>query len=642
MSPPSSPTPYADGDLRLRPLSPEASITGEGFVLDHWASRHPDWIRTLRDHVGSGGQLSVAAYGRRLIGVAGLETAAKQGEEAVAALRRHLGVDAPDAQPNVIESPTVDPQAAESGLERGSRQARWARRIENALLAVEFLNAFGRSSTEPWADSFAIASSPHFRSGAASLELAWQDLLIGLPGTTSDSNSPRDRLAARRLEAAWTTSRELGERLRDDWARALGREEIAFNHLGWDREIPIVDDESGEAFAVGPVPAYGYVDLTDVASNLRARPIDEPEIYREDNELTLARGDFQVILDAKRGRIVQILSPEFRRGVLSNEIPLFPLVGTVDGKPVDFGKPHTTADEERGTVTVEYRTRGTGYRLRFHLALAPLIDALDISVELDRTPTPDPGLAASLRLPFRWAFDPAKLRVDGPGWIRNVPDGCQMFAAHGAVDSVAADDLGVLVLHDGSPCFERQPNGFDALLHAVPTGAAKNDASETHQPDPDLPPRFRLIPHRPLRDAERLRLSLEFLDPLESALPCFEERLLDLTALVEPDRNAEGEPRDAFVSFEGSDDVVIVSLTSTTETHSSNGGLRIRLVNYSEKPFNGTLSVRGTYSEVSMTTGTRVEPLTNPVESGNTLVEVSGGPHQTISLVFQAQSSPQD
>lgn len=572
-------------DYGLRPLfdalvdadAPPATWRGEAHLLDHWAAHAPETLGRLRTLLERGHSVHFDSYGR--FGAGGLELALRQLRSAAAARHRHLGDFAArlDANtPSLREAVAAQPFDL-GEARRGDGGDRALLRTEAALLAVEFLSAFAPAEVD-----------------ATLLDEAWRRLLVASPPAEAPE-SARGWLARVDLEAAWTLVTRLGTELRDAWAHSVGRSEVAFNPLGWDREIPIVDDETGEAFAVGPVPAFGYLDLDDLPPESHSRPIAETEIYRDEDEVTLVRGPFQVVIHARRGEIVQIIGDEFRRGCLSPGAPLFP-VFRVDGHPQPLdGKLRVSVDEDRGTVTIESKDSPSGHRLRMNVALAPLIDAVDISVELDRAESPSEHYDASWRLPVRFAFPPSELRADRPGAVGPVPD-ARYFGAASFVDArEEASGVGVLLLHDGSPHFERQDHGYDVILWSTPEddldGAELDETNDS--PDPLFPPRFRLIPHARWRDHESVRRSAEFADPLESALPCFEERVLDLTSqlgLENPHRT--GPAAASCASFYGNAEVVL-----TAVGRSELGELEIRLVDYSGEGAAGTVRVVGAFDE---------------------------------------------
>ncbi|MCA9298643.1 MAG: hypothetical protein KDA28_06230, partial [Phycisphaerales bacterium] len=175
--------------------------------------------------------------------------------------------------------------------------------------------------------------------------------------------------------------------------------------------------------------------------------------------------------------------------------------------------------------TIElHRTVETGTYTWATISLAREEAAVEVSIQCDwDDQRPAPGFGGSVRMPFRMNGDTASLRADTPYAVSNVegggevsrkyPEGDWMtspqwfehvegsIVAHSFVDLLDARGAGLLICHDGSQQWFRRRGGVEVVVDAYcPWDEDRYDI-------PWGVFRFAIMPHAPMRDADRVRFA---------------------------------------------------------------------------------------------------------------------------------------
>ncbi|MCA8960504.1 MAG: hypothetical protein KDC38_08325, partial [Planctomycetes bacterium] len=395
---------------------------------------------------------------------------------------------------------------------RADRHARWSRRCESAVLYAEGLAVLR--------DLLQNAPFPRWE-----IDEAWRELLSGqsVECQREDDDVP-GAIAQLSFARSLGLSGGIVHRTIRELAREVERDGIVTNPFGWPIETSGFDEDTGQTLVLGPIPPFGYISARDAVP---VRVLPEIEFFEDADEITIARGDLQVIVDTERGMIRQILTRSHPRGALDTRHPLLDFQVSIDGRSSRLERAEIEVHEDDGYVSIRRFGTKTGFII-VTIGLAPTEDAVDLSIDLTGLKRPDPGANGALRLAIEPLELGTALLADGPFAITTVHekgsgDEPIPFTAFSLVD-FAGGDRGLIVLHDGSQQCHRTATGIEVTLLSTTSEDGDNGV------DPSLPPRFRLLPHSGLRNHERHRRAREFEDPSDAALPFVEEGLPDRTA----------------------------------------------------------------------------------------------------------------
>jgi alpha-mannosidase len=401
----------------------------------------------------------------------------------------------------------------------GDRMRRLSAEAEREILQAEALAAilglFGRPYAQ-W-DVYPVWE----------LEEAWRELLQAQHHDNDECEGLCGRMGLRSYEKALAMARAVRNLQLDLAEKRLpkGRGQAAsFNLLGWDRTLPSLQGER-RARLLRNVPAFGWKTFSASARASGARATE-----RAQDRILLRNGKLEAALYLKE--------PGMR--VASRlDVRLGELTGTVQGKALPYSRVEN-ADTEFGSVHLTLRpsrpNKGWEAAVSVFAEPSPELEAFDLSVHCHPLEGElDPGMNAGWQLPFRPTFTVGQVLADvplgvyevrasgkrmrkyptadwmtSPQWFEEV---MHPFTSYSFVDFLAEDGSGVLVLHDGSQQWFLDEDGARCLLSMV-------DPWDEEKATSDVEAGFRLVPHGPLTNAERMRLAAEFrangLFPLEA------------------------------------------------------------------------------------------------------------------------------
>ncbi len=298
--------------------------------------------------------------------------------------------------------------------------------------------------------------------------------------------------------------------------------------------------------AIVTLPPFGYRVVAPGEHDRRSPPI---AVEEDERTITLRRGTLSLTVDRARGVIAQIAGPDFPAGALRADCPLADLEMTRAGQVERFGQVEVALKREPAPqIVVRRRGRGDAPRqaITITIALAPELDAIDITYSAAALPRPDGRMHAALQttiavdLPmFRLIHDHpygvSELRAEGV-YLRKYPTGDWMtspqvfeevrnpFTALQLLD-FDGGERGLLYLHDGSQAMLRDGDRVRNILSMY-------DPWDEDHFDPQLEARVRLVPHGRLTHARRWCLAQEFARP---ALATRNERSGDPSSSTEPE-----------------------------------------------------------------------------------------------------------
>jgi alpha-mannosidase len=401
----------------------------------------------------------------------------------------------------------------------GDRMRRLSRQAEQSLLAAESLTAtyglFGRPY--PSWDVYPVWE----------LEEAWRELLVAQHHDNDECEALCGFIGARSYERSLALSGQVVERtLRRLASRAAIAPDraLCYNPLGWSREVSV---GAPDGSAIVTLPPFGYRVVAPGEYDRVSPPI---VVEQDDGAITLWRGALALTIDRGRGVIAQIASPDFPAGALRDDCPLADLEMTRGGQVERFEQAEVALEREP-TPRVVVRRRGQGdgphQAITVTIALAPDLDAVDISYSAAALPRPDGRMHAALQttisinLPvFRLIHDHpygvSEVRAEGV-YPRKYPTGDWMTSpqvfeeVHNPFTALQLLDLdsgerGLLYLHDGSQAMLRDGDCVRNILSMY-------DPWDEDYFDGRLEARVRLAPHGRLTHAQRWRLAQEFARP---------------------------------------------------------------------------------------------------------------------------------
>ncbi|MER3436414.1 MAG: hypothetical protein C4346_01605 [Chloroflexota bacterium] len=308
---------------------------------------------------------------------------------------------------------------------------------------------------------------------------------------------------------------------------------LIHNPLGWVRDAVV--SVPGQQFPVyvKNLPPFGYRVLSEAEVVRESMRCHEIAVEESDNAITLRRGDLAVTVDCKRGVISQIQSPEFPGGVLEEVVGFGDVQMTRQGTLETFPRVMIEIGNggNRGPRVNITRQGRDGARVETVVALALDVEAVDVHISADDLPRPDGRMHAALqtaiavnlpsyRLIHDHPYGLSEVKAEGT-YLRKYPTGDWMtspqvfetvvhpFTAYSLLD-FDAGERGLLLLHDGSQAMFRDGRVVRTILSMYDPWDEEYFVS-------DVVAKFRLMPHRGLRHAERWRRAQEFARPALTA-----------------------------------------------------------------------------------------------------------------------------
>lgn len=402
------------------------------------------------------------------------------------------------------------------------RHPRQSREVEASILNAEAISSLAGLMGRPY-PSWDVYPTWE-------LEDAWRELLAaqhhdnheceGLCGFVATGQFARARMLAE--EAAGRAHRQLSDRV----GAAL-----AVNALGFERKVYFAGEDDEVRSVV--VPPFGYAPASGAA--VESGRIG---VARDGRIVRLERDDLVVEVDVEAGVIAQIRTAAHPGGILSGDAPLGRLTRVIGGRVAGLPRIREVELCRHGVTlwldqditaegeTLEQRSAFQGLMVR--VEIPPDAAAVDLTFEgLEQLARPDPGFRGAIRMPIAPRWEVAEIRADtpfaagkcegGPAARRKYPEGDWMTSpqwfedvagsvtAQRFVDLIGRDGAGLLVLHDGTQQYFRTPRGVDAIVCAY-------DPWDERRYEPDFHARaaFRIVPHRGLRDSDRVRAGLAF------------------------------------------------------------------------------------------------------------------------------------
>lgn len=395
---------------------------------------------------------------------------------------------------------------------------RYSRTCEEQLLAAESISALAGLCGRPY-PTFEVY--PHWE-----LEQAWRDLCIAQHHDVHQREGLCGAIGERFFEKSLGGAGEVFGRTLEHLASRVDAPEgatLVFNPLGWTRDVALSDEGGG---VVRDVPAFGYkvIDPYDIEDS----PLGAVDMHSDERELSFERGDLRVEIDRRTGLVTQIYARAFPRGLLSADRPLGLLEMTRAGEGERFEAVSFDGKSGEGEWA-EYsfvREGRAGSRLRVVYGIAPLHPALWIRVSAEHLARPDGGMHAGLSLGVAARIEDPLVVHDHPYGIstaraphdrvRKYP-GADWLAPRGVEELVrrpftasslvdlcqgSAEGPGLLLVHDGSQAWFREPDGVRCLLTMY-------DPWDGEYFDDNFEAELTLVPHGPMTHTRRMRTALE-------------------------------------------------------------------------------------------------------------------------------------
>jgi alpha-mannosidase len=399
----------------------------------------------------------------------------------------------------------------------GDYMPRFSRTTEEQLLAAESASALAGLFGRPY-PSWDVYPTWE-------LEEAWRELCIAQHHDVHECEGLCGAIGERSFERSLAMSGDVFARTLEHLGRrvdALEGSTLVYNTLGWTRDV------GHQHGVVRSVPAYGY-KVIDPYDEIEEPRLGRIELEVGDEELVLARGDFEVHIDRASGLVTQMFSSAFPEGVLTRSRPIGALEMRRDDKLERFETVSFASDSAEDGEFAEFsfvREGRAGSRLHVVYSMSILHDALWIRLQGENLARPDGGMHNGLSTSLAPNFTPAKLLRDHPygvdevraerDFVRKYPTGDWMtspqvfetikrpFTASTLVDMLEneAGKRGLLVVHDGSQAFFREQHGVRALLSMY-------DPWDGEHFDNVFDAELWVLPHGELSNTERMRISME-------------------------------------------------------------------------------------------------------------------------------------
>ncbi|MHC5004860.1 MAG: glycosyl hydrolase-related protein, partial [Planctomycetota bacterium] len=401
----------------------------------------------------------------------------------------------------------------------GDRHPRLSRRAATRALAAESRAALAGLFGRPYAQWDVYP--------AWELDEAWRELLAAQHHDNHECEGLCGAIGRASFERSLTLSGDVLDRTARHLAIAAAGPEggvLVLNRSGATRDVAVRDPDVPRLLVAEAVPPFGYCLAVPGEPGLR---IAEPATVEVGGDrIVLRRHRTSVTIDPRRGLVTQIAAPPFTDGLLAPGRPLGRLRMRRSGEEETFAactctirRPPSAAD---ACVRLERRA-ADGRSVALTVGVDPVHGAVELLIEADELPRPDPGLGPGLRLPVAPALPGLELRADTPYAVgpvradgrhrRKYPTGDWMtspqwfetvdrpFTALSLVDLLTGDGAGgLLVAHDGSQQMFRTDDGIELMLSAY-------DPWDEDAFHPRLRARLRLLPHGPLTDAQRVALA---------------------------------------------------------------------------------------------------------------------------------------
>ena len=270
----------------------------------------------------------------------------------------------------------------------GDYVLRYSRSAEEQLLAAESLCSLAGLFGRPYAG---LHVYPHWE-----LDDAWRDLLAGQHHEVHAGEGECGAYGERLFERAIATGGEVFARTLEYLGKRVDGPEggtIVFNTLGWTRDI------AHDHGVVRGVPAFGY-RVVDPYDEIEEPPLGRIEMREDERDLVLARGSFEVRIDAQSGLVKQLHSRDWPDGILAPGRPLGALEMRRERALERFATVNLSGPAD-GAEFAEYvflREGRGGSRIRVTYSLSMVHDALWVRLQGENVAQPDPGLMSALGL----------------------------------------------------------------------------------------------------------------------------------------------------------------------------------------------------------------------------------------------------
>ena len=404
---------------------------------------------------------------------------------------------------------------------------RLSRSTEQAALSAESLSALLGLFGRPYAQWDVYPTWE--------LEEAWRELLSAQHHDNDECEGLCGHIGLRSYER----SRAITGHILDRSLRLLARRVsgpagrvVVYNPLGWARTAAVTHPVTGMARMVADLPPMGYtvVDNFDALAAVPAVEVDE-----DGTNVSLRRGDLSVTVDRERGLIVQIKDAHFPDGALAQACPLGRLEMTHSGTVETFRLAAVAVVDDQASgqpAILIRRATADGAEISILVRLAPELDAVDVSYRGEHLPRTDSRLHAALHTDLGTALPEYELIHDHPFGLstidpqgeywRKYPTGDWMtspqeyekvhnpFTALQLLD-FAAEDRGLLFVHDGSQAFWREGATIKHVLTMY-------DAWDEDYYVDTININVRIVPHGPLTHALRWKIAQEFVRPPYAAV----------------------------------------------------------------------------------------------------------------------------
>lgn len=383
------------------------------------------------------------------------------------------------------------------------RHPRTSRSIERTILAAESLSATAGLFGRPYA-SWDVYPSWE-------LDEAWRELLSAQHHDNHECEGLCGFVGYHQMHKAGRLASDVLHRTRFLLQERVGSA-VVDNQTGVPLTMFVDNFQTGE-WKAATIPPFGLV-----SADAFEPVIDRAEVRQEEGDWIIERpGGIRVAIDAVTGMAREI------KGSDSFGVEMTPPRKRVGGEVIAWPPAGSVAAARHGGGVVAVFPPGTQspdeHTSFIRYALAPECDALDIVIT-HAVHRIDPGLGAALRLTFTFDFQVDSIRADSPfaahslvgsaSVRRKYPEADWMtsrqwfeevsgsLVAQSFIDLLAPDGGGVLICHAGSQQWFRTQRGVEVVLCA-------NDPWDQGRVEMRSQFVFRVMPHGPMRDADRVK-----------------------------------------------------------------------------------------------------------------------------------------